>query len=535
MTSTPNPFALKFTNNDHPHRDMRVINPGESSGMSWNFLLRFARTVRYLEPVQIYSRLRPRPAVRFVHQACRLRSAGGKWLEPVCKDPARTGENQFRFLNLERQIVSWNDDSVSRLWLYNLHYFESFDGDLVDRWIAENPVGQGIGWDPYPTSLRISNWCKWILNGASPKSYVCDSIAMQTSWLEKRLERHLLANHLLANAKALVFAGCMLECRDAERWRKIGLEILSEQLRQQILSDGAHVERSPMYHSIILEDLLDLCNLKLAYEGLVPDFSDYARRMLGWLNLMTHPDGKISFFNDAAFDVAPSRDALWAYAQRLGLHSTSHVLGESGYVRLENDEIVIIFDAAPLGPDYQPGHGHADTLSFELSCRGRRVLVNSGTSTYEPGEARTFERGTAAHNTVRIDGVDQSEMWAAFRVARRAHPFDLLTDHRSFVEAAHDGYHRLRRRVTHRRRIDLRGSVVTITDWLDGSGQHTVEQFFHSAPGADPKMELDAKVIPSLVPSVYSTGFNAWVPNQTTIGRWSGQCPVSFQTRIDLS
>ena len=128
------------------------------------------------------------------------------------------GRNRFRFLNQEREITSWNDDSVSRLWLYNLHYFEQVDEPLIERWIAENTIGQGVGWDPYPTSLRIANWCKWILSGASPKSYVYGSIATQAAWIEKRIERHLLANHLLANAKALIF-GCVLECPDADRWR----------------------------------------------------------------------------------------------------------------------------------------------------------------------------------------------------------------------------------------------------------------------------------------------------------------------------
>jgi uncharacterized heparinase superfamily protein len=321
----------------------------------------------------------------------------------------------------------------------------------------------------------------------------------------------------------------------AERWRAAGLHILEQELPRQILADGAHVERSPMYHSMILEDLLDLCNLRGAFGGFLPDLSDYASRMLGWLECMTHPDGGISFFNDSSLGIAPDHIALEAYAIRLGFLSEPVMLGESGYVRLENDHTVVIFDAAPLGPDYQPGHGHADTLSFELSYRGRRVLVNSGTSTYDAGPVRAFERGTAAHNTIRIDGVDQSEMWAAFRVARRAQPFDVRTDHRSFAEAAHDGYRRLQPGVTHRRRIHLDGDTVLITDQLEGSGRHAVEVFYHLAPGADPSIRLDANLTCEVIPSLYSTGFNESVPNQTVVGRWSGTFPVRFETRIDLS
>jgi hypothetical protein len=123
--------------------------------------------------------------------------------------------------------------------------------------------------------------------------------------------------------------------------------------------------------------------------------------------------------------ISPNRCTLQAYAYRLGFHSAALPLDDRGYVRLENENVVVIFDAAVLGPDYQPGH--ADTLSFELSNRGQRVLVNSGTSTYESNSVRSFERGAAAHNTVRIDSMDQSEMWAAFRVARPARPHDVHT------------------------------------------------------------------------------------------------------------
>jgi uncharacterized heparinase superfamily protein len=517
------------------NRNLNFGSASNSARSACSILLLYARTARYLKPVQIYTRFLPRHKIERPHAAPPLRPLTGEWLRPIAKNAAQTGPNRFRFLNQECEIASWNDQCASKLWLYNLHYFEHVDEQLVERWILENPRRHGIGWDPYPTSLRIANWCKWILSGASPGSHVYASIAGQAAWLEKNLERHLLANHLLANAKALLFAGSVFEGACAERWRARGLRILEQELPRQILSDGAHVERSPMYHSIVLEDVLDLCNLRRAFDLPLPNLSNFASRMLGWLERMIHPDGKISFFNDAAFGVALDPSALQAYAGRLGIPATAIVLGESGYLRLENDQVVVIFDAAQLGPDYQPGHGHADTLSFELSYFGRRVFINSGTSTYDPGPTRTFERGTAAHNTIRVDGADQSEMWGAFRVARRARPFDIRTDHDVFVEAAHEGYHRLRPKVTHRRRIQLRGDRVVIIDQLEGKGQHTAELFFHVAPGAHPNMQLDPKLIGEVVPSLYSTGFNASVPNQTVVGRWSGHCPVCFETRIDLS
>jgi hypothetical protein len=518
-----------------PNGDMSYGKPLHSASRIWSRLLLYARTVRYLEPVQIYARFRPRRRAKAPHLSPQRRPLSGSWVQPIAKPPAQTGRNRFRFLNQERDITSWNDISASKLWLYNLHYFEHVNESLIERWINENPPGQGFGWDPYPTSLRIANWCKWILSGATPGSHVYASIAMQAAWIENHLERHLLANHLLSNAKALLFAGSVFQGAYAERWRAAGLRIIEHELPRQILADGAHVERSPMYHSIVLEDMLDLCNLRRAFDGLLPDLTDYAARMLGWLEHMMHPDGGISFFNDAALGIAPDPSSLQSYAGRLKVPSGPAQLGESGYVRLENNHIVVVFDAAPLGPDYQPGHGHADTLSFELSCYGRRVLINSGTSTYDPGPIRAFERGTAAHNTVRVDGADQSEMWSAFRVARRAHPFDLRTDHRLFIEAAHDGYHRLRQKITHRRRIDLKGDTVVIADRLEGQGKHMIEVFYHLAPGADPTIKLDPKLTREVISTFYCPGFNTTIPNRTVIGRWSGDCPVHFETWIDAS
>src|SRR5690606_15320930 len=164
-------------------------------------------------------------------------------------------------------------------------------------------------------------------------------------------------------------------------------------------------------------------------ESLVLRLRQGVSPMLHWLRVMTHPDGDIALFNDAALGIAPPLAALEAYADLVGVSRDStelaslEALAESGYVRLTVGPAVLIADVGLVGPDYLPGHAHADTLSFELSLHGRRVLVNGGTSTYEANAERLRQRGTAAHNTVVVDGQDSSEVWSAFRVARRARPW----------------------------------------------------------------------------------------------------------------
>lgn len=208
--------------------------------------------------------------------------------------------------------------------------------------------------------------------------------------------------------------------------------------------------------------------------------------MLDWLEVMTHPDGEIAFFNDAAFGVAPTLAQLADYAEKLGipfapglapLTSPLARLPDSGYLRLQAGPAVLILDAGLVGPDYLPGHAHADTLSFELSLFGRRLIVNSGTSCYGASPERQCQRGTAAHNTVVVDGQDSSEVWGGFRVARRARPLNLQWSEAAdggWVECAHDGYQRLPGRVTHRRRWTLNPTSLCLEDRLDGRYQNAV-------------------------------------------------------------
>ncbi len=203
--------------------------------------------------------------------------------------------NRFRFLNEEHDLLSqsdWNHPVRAKLWLYNLHYFDDLNAagacerlnwhrSLIMRWIVENPPGTGNGWEPYPLSLRIVNWIKWVLAGNALPQAALESLAIQSRFLAKRIEFHLLGNHLLANAKALVFAGFFFEGKEADAWGVKGLRILNRELPEQILKDGGHYERTPMYHSIILEDLLDLVNLFGCYSK--PSFSVMPANTLIWL------------------------------------------------------------------------------------------------------------------------------------------------------------------------------------------------------------------------------------------------------------
>jgi uncharacterized heparinase superfamily protein len=469
---------------------------------------RYWHTIRHLRPVQIYGRVwsrifRPNPDLA---PAPMLRLGRGIWQAPVQAIPSLIGPGQFDFFNQEGSLaeLGWDGRQREKLWRYNQHYFQDLNASeassradwhrvLLTDWVQRNRPAAGTGWEPYPTSLRIVNWIKWALAGNELPGTCIDSLAVQARWLTRRLEFHLLGNHLFANAKALVFSGLYFDGPEAEQWLQLGLEILAKEVPEQILPDGGHFERSTMYHALALEDMLDLCNVGGCYiNGLersgrrqLDEWRHRLPSMCAWLGAMSHPDGEISFFNDAAFGIAPSPGQLIDYASRLGV--SEHPLSgrvfhmkDSGYVRAAVDDAVLLIDLAPVGPDYLPGHAHADTLSFELSVGGKRAIVNGGTSRYGLGPLREAERGTAAHSTVEIDGENSSEVWAGFRVARRARPLDISVyddGDAVVVEAAHDGYKRLQGQPVHRRRWLLCRGCLEVHDLIEGGFKSAVARF----------------------------------------------------------
>ncbi len=464
--------------------------------LSFRTLSLYWHTVRHLRLRQILARLwvrvpRPRPAPGLVPGLRRMAT----WVQPIAPEPCLIGPTTFRLLNetADLNLVGWDGPSRSHLWRYHQHYFDDLravDADqriswhepLLLRWVEDNPPGRGVGWEPYPTARRIVNWIKWALAGHRLPPACLESLAVQARWLRRRLEYHLLGNHLLADAKALIFAGTFFEGPEADRWRTLGLRLLGDELSEQILPDGGHIERSPMYQALVVEDLLDVKNLLQAGRLCTrcagfDKLDDTLRSMLGWLAGMTHPDGDIAFFNDAAIGMAPTYHEVASYAARLGLvpSESSRQLVQSlpvtGYVRLTNDQATVLLDVAPLGPDYLLGHAHADTLSFELSVGRQRVLVNSGTSCYGESAERVRQRGTAAHNTVVVDGENSSEVWKGFRVGRRAYPIGLTIEERGTqvsVSCAHTGYGWLPGRPRHRRHWQFQAGSLDVFDMVEG-------------------------------------------------------------------
>lgn len=391
----------------------------------------------------------------------------------------------------------WNDPTVPRLWLFQLHSFDSAwpltvassarFGPLlatsIEDWIRSNPPRRGDAWHPFVIAERLINllgtreaWADHVAPG------IRTHLWRQAHLLARILERDIGGNHLMREATALVVAG---EAFGDRRLSDKGLSIIRKEVPRQILADGGHFERSPWYH---LQVLLDLEEARRSLAGAGGNAGSPRRaqhRMALFAAAMLHPDGALPLFNDSAAWPVPVRTFL----ERLGLPAQPEAwrFDESGFFRLGDGEDVLFLDAGPPSPPDLPPHAHSDLLSIEVSIEGVRMLTNSGTGDYERGPWRDYWRSTRAHNSVEVDGQDQSETWHSFRMARRAMPREVRVQQgRGFVAitAWHDGYERLADPVRHRRTVVHIEEIWLVIDMISGRRDHLIRSFLHTHPSA---------------------------------------------------
>lgn len=440
---------------------------------------------------------------QFAHLNQQLSEFGG-WLDDL-------KQNRFTFLNRSltiQPVVDWNKRYESHLWNYQLHYFgfaplaaralvERGDESvwqacrqLIESWIAESRVGRSDGWDAYPISLRVVNWiyAYSLVAEHEDKEFLARwraSLFDQLGFLRRHLERHLLANHLLKNVKALVIGGLFFQNRS---WMKANERLLWRELNEQFLPDGGHYERSPMYHAQALADFLESYALLLAFGRMKRDANIEARlrAMAGFLSAMSYADGTLALFNDSANTAETRPQPI--------LETANHVVGSASqaktnfpqtgyYVWASADEREkIIVDAGEPSVAYNTAHAHNDLLSYELWIGGQSFIVDSGVHGYNGDRFRQYCRSTRAHNTVMFDGGEQSEIWSTFRMARRARLIDAGAEGYGDAWSFWASFARFGDGLIHERRIDRsRDGVWKVTDSAKG-GTACAASFIHLHP-----------------------------------------------------
>ncbi|HYW35128.1 MAG TPA: alginate lyase family protein [Balneolaceae bacterium] len=461
---------------------------------------RFWRTIKYLKPIQLryqfYHRLRKiggrnitisdvEERVRAIHKPPSI-----DWL-PAQKSYA---EGEFHFLNQSKKFersINWNFPDFGKLWTYHLNYFDYLMQPEMDketglhiiRDFIDNEQQITVGLEAYPTSLRIFNWIKFSLRHNINASSVNQSLYQQLQLLQGNIEYHLLGNHLWENGCALLAGGLYF---DESKILELAKEILQEQLAEQILEDGGHFERSPMYHQLLLHRLLDCYHLLSIHpeenEDLGKLIGNAIEKMTGWLQNITFRNGSIPRVNDAVNGWSPETGQLINYGERLGLNIADILLGESGYRMIRGVDYEWLIDVGDIGPDYIPGHAHSDTFSFVLHVHEKPVIVDTGVSTYEECDRRVNERATAAHNTVKVGNKEQTEVWKSFRVGRRAR-VTRCREESNFIDAEHNGYRHLG--LTHRRIFKWASGGLFVKDFITGKKSRMSTAFLHFHPNVE--------------------------------------------------
>ncbi len=417
----------------------------------------------------------------------------------------------------------------------------------IHSWIDANPFGYGMNWrSPLELGIRVINWA-WALDllrgqGGAPPAF--DERILETVWrhlweITRKYSRGSSANNHLVGEAAGVFVGsaCFPDLPGAREWRAGSIDILSREILRQTYADGCTREQAFGYHLFVLqfflvvgivarrvgldlppqaweriEKMLEFAGT-LSEGGTPPMFGDcddgYVLDLAGGGNdvrellavgavLFDRPDFKerSGAFGEAAYwllgpGAAASYDGLPSSGAVPVLRSRA--FSEAGLYLLQrghlngDDRISVLFDCAELGYTNIAAHGHADVLGFTLRVSGRDVFVDPGTYDYftYPGW-RTYFRSTAAHNTVEIDGQDQSVMQGPFLWGDRAAP--KLTRFETggsggMVAGEHDGYGRLDAPARHGRTItmDADSGEVTVSDEIRSAGEHRVRIFFHVA------------------------------------------------------
>lgn len=349
--------------------------------------------------------------------------------DPIKRHNTFKAPSTFNFLNIEHAFdnqIDWNFNVYGKLWTYNLNYFDFINQNEIQKKDALQLIRNYVqsestlkdGKEPYPVSLRLINWLKFLQINKIDDQEINGFVLGDLKNLADNLEYHLQGNHLLENAFALTIGG---HCLKLDKFYKKGKSLLINQLAKQICNDGAHYELSPMYHQIILYRLLDTINF-LGKEN-AKELLPIADKMLSWLDNITFKDGDIPMLSDSAPGIAPTSSDPFDYAKRLGINYTPIRLSDSGLRYYNKGDYECIVDGGGLGPEYHTGHGHSDAGTFIMKYKGDHVVVDTGISTYEENERRLLEKSVLSHNTTHPKDVEPSEMWKSFRVARRERVF----------------------------------------------------------------------------------------------------------------
>ena len=428
--------------------------------------------------------------------------------------------------------------ALAYVWTDKAAYWETIE-QHSRSWVEQNPFMIGLNWkSPLEAGIRLISWAlvAWLTadearSGDLFRRDLRDTIYAHQYFIRTFYAKHSSANNHLIGEMAGLYIGavCWPWFRESAQWRAFAREQLIEALYDQVSADGVGKELATEYQLFILEFFVLAGALGQAVgEPFPPLYWQRLQDMAAFLEAVSDRHGHLPLFGDGdsgqviseyasppqraqslrgllrpaaetqakpAFSDLRARLLLWGEAPEAlpvepAPQPAAWAYPQGGYYALganrgEADEMLVVLDAGALGMAPLYAHGHADALSFWLSYRGQVFLVDPGSYSYYGDDAwRAYFRSTAAHNTIRVDGEDQSIAGGRFLWRQVA---DCQVSHSDsqgtyiVVEGEHDGYRRLADPVAHRRALCVRRptSSVRIVDRLTCRGAHEVELFFH--------------------------------------------------------
>ena len=416
-----------------------------------------------------------------------------------------------------------------------------YTNELENQWYAwrdANPYPLGINWaSTLEVAFRSLSWL-WVRNllrrcadiRPNFQSDLLQQLQIHGRYIERFLSSYFSPNtHLLGEAVALFFLGNLCpEIPAAQRWKNKGWRIVLEEAARQVRTDGVYFEQSLYYHVYALDFFLYARLLASANEIAIPEeFDAVIKKMLGVVEALTaggSPEGfgdddggrvfnprrnRVEHMSDplalgtvvysTSLGARLTEEAIWIFGPKAvdAISKTkspaqltgSRAFAAGGIYLIYDDKPYaqqMMIDAGPQGTG-RSGHGHADALSIRLSINGVRLLVDSGTYTYVSStQERNRFRGTSAHNTVTIDGLDQAIPDGPFawsEIPRVRENAWVSGKGFAYFEGIHDGYKRLADPVLHRRSLfHVAGGLWFVRDVLEGKDIHLIENCWHFAP-----------------------------------------------------
>lgn len=436
---------------------------------------------------------------------------------PFFEENVNLHSKSFTLLNRTQQFngeVNWDFQGFGKLWNYHLQYLNVINDEQQDLELRKNHLKScseallsgKLRAEPYPVSLRLWNTAIFFSRHGIQSNEVALAFKRQIAYLENHIEYHIDANHLLENLIVLYASTQWLSTpNNSERINSITKRFHRE-LKRQILHSGAHYELSGMYHLFLLERLK-------ACQELIPDdqiLNSTIISMNKWFSSFLWPDDSWPNFGDSCGANQLSNLSLTSFKQGFANQVIATTKNNEvsthfpyPYFKYSNNYYSVVIKIAAPMPSHQPGHSHADIGSFCLWSQGKEHIMDPGITTYEVNSQRLWERSTASHNTVCIDGKNQSDVWSAFRVGYRASiSWHIENESCLVLKCTYKG-------LEHKRKFYFRETSLSISDSI--KGKHERACIRYTLADSD---TIDIRSSNSLVRSrgVYSGGFNRSIP-----------------------